>query len=86
MGRTAMLAVFALVAVVGIQGAVTYLKTRSEAEQQQAIVRTLARQNRQLARQQRSLSNPATIVQAARALGMVRQGEHAYVVTGLPGH
>ena len=44
----------------------------------------LPKQNRQLAQQQ-ALNNPATILQDARALGMVRPGERPYVVTGLPG-
>ena len=84
LGRTAMLAVFALVAYVGIQGAISYLHARGQAEQQQAIVQQLARQNRGLEAQVNSLHSPSTIVRDARALGMVRAGERAYVVTGLP--
>ena len=33
-----------------------------------------------------SLTQPATIVRDARALGMVRPGERAYVITGHSGH
>ena len=44
----------------------------------------LTRSNASLRAQQRSLSDPATILRDARALGMVRAGEHPYVVTGLP--
>ena len=84
LGRTVLLGVFLLVAVVGVEGVLSYVKTRTEAQQQLAIVQGLARQNRGLVAQQQSLSNPATIVQEARVLGMVRQGERAYVVTGLP--
>ncbi len=74
-----------LAIVVGlyVQHALAYLSTRSEADQQQAIVRNLTRQNAQLEAQQRSLMQPATIERDARALGMVRLGEHPYVVTGL---
>jgi hypothetical protein len=32
------------------------------------------------------LNNPATILRDARALGMVRVGEHPYEVVGLPKH
>ena len=46
----------------------------------------LTQENANLAKQQRSLSDPATIVRDARALGMVRQGERPYVITGLGGH
>ena len=49
------------------------------------IVRQLTRDNASLRAQQRSLNNPSTIVRDARALGMVRPGEHPYEVTGLPG-
>jgi cell division protein FtsB len=86
LGRTVLLAVFLLVAVVGVEGVMTYARTRGEAQQQLAIVQSLARQNKSLMAQEQSLSNPATIVRDARVLGMVRQGERAYVVTGLPSH
>ena len=86
LGRTALLCVFALVAVVGVEGVLSFLNARTQNQQQLAIVRSLARQNHGLEAQQRSLDSPATIVREARALGMVRAGERAYVVTGLPNH
>jgi cell division protein FtsB len=84
--RTVMLVVLALVAYLGIKGMVTLLSTRSQAEQQQAIVRSLARQNRHLEQLQHSLSQPSTIIRDARALGMVKAGERSYSVTGLSGN
>jgi cell division protein FtsB len=39
----------------------------------------------QLSSQLRSASSPATLEREARRLGMVRPGEHAYVVHGLRG-
>lgn len=84
--RTVMLVVLALVAYLGIKGMVTLISTRSQAEQQQAIVRTLARQNRHLEQLQRSLNQTSTIVRDARALGMVKAGERSYSVTGLSGN
>jgi cell division protein FtsB len=83
--RTVMLVVLGLVAYLGIKGMLTLLSTRSQAEQQQAIVRTLARENRHLEQLQKSLTQPATIMRDARALGMVKAGERSYSVTGLPG-
>ena len=62
------------------------LSVRSQADQQHAIVQQLAQQNSGLERQQRELNQTATIISDARALGMVKQGERPYVVTGLPGH
>jgi cell division protein FtsB len=78
--------VLTVVAGLYIQHALAYLAVRSQANQQRAIVRQLTRENAALAKQQQSLNDPATIVQEARALGMVRPGERPYVVTGLPTH
>jgi cell division protein FtsB len=85
-GRIGLLVVLAVVAVVYIQDALSYFSTRSQAEQQQAIVQRLTRANAQLVREQKALSNPATIVQDARQLGMVKAGEHSFVILGMRGH
>jgi cell division protein FtsB len=72
-----------LIVVVGlyVQHALSYLAVRTQAAQQRALAAQLSKQNAQLATQQRSLNDPATIVRYARALGMVRLGEHPYVIT-----
>ena len=75
-----------VVAGLYVQQALAYLAVRSQASHQQAIVHQLTRSNAGLRAQQRALNDPATIVRDARALGMVRVGEHPYEVTGLPGH
>jgi cell division protein FtsB len=85
-GRVGLLVVLAVVAGLYVQHALAYLSVRAQARQQQAIVRDLQRQNAALTAQQRSLKNPATVQREARALGMVRMGEHPYVITGLPNH
>jgi cell division protein FtsB len=85
-GRVGLLVVLAVVAGLYVQQALAYLSVRSQSQQQQAIVRDLERQNASLAAQQRTLRNPATVQREARALGMVRLGEHPYVITGLPNH
>lgn len=84
-GRIALLVVLAVVLGLYVQQGIALLSVRSEANQQAAIVKRLSQQNAQLARQEKALNNPATIVQDARALGMVKAGERPYVVTGLPG-
>lgn len=66
-----------------VQHTLSYLAVRAEADQQRATVERLSRDNAQLTQLQRSLANPATIVRDARALGMVRLGEHPYSMTGL---
>jgi len=85
-GRIGLLVVLTVVAGLYVKQAMAYLSVRSQSQQQQAIVRNLERQNTALAAQERSLKNPATVQREARALGMVRMGEHPYVITGLPNH
>jgi cell division protein FtsB len=79
-----LLVVLTVVAGLYVKQAMAYLSVRSQSRQQQAIVRNLERQNGNLAAQERSLKSPATVQREARALGMVRMGEHPYVITGLP--
>lgn len=85
-GRYGLLVVLTIVVGLYVEHALAYVSTRGQADQQQAVVRSLQRQNAQLARAARSLSDPATIVHDARALGMVRPGERPYVISGLPRH
>jgi len=83
-GRVGLLVVLAVVIGLYAQHTLSYFSTRSQADQQQALAQNLARQNARLVKEEQSLNDPATIVHDARALGMVRPGERAYVVTGLP--
>ena len=85
-GRVSLLGVLCVVAGLYVQQALAYLAVRSQATHQRAIVHQLSRDNASLQAQQRSLNDPATILRDARALGMVRPGEHPYEVTGLPSH
>ena len=85
-GRISLLVVLGVVAGVYVQQALAYLSVRHQATRQRAIVRQLTRSNASLRAQQRSLGDPETILRDARALGMVRVGEHPYEVTGLPNH
>jgi cell division protein FtsB len=81
-GRIALLLVLLVVVGLYVQHALSYFAVRAQAAQQRAIAEHLSKQNAQLASEQRSLTNPGTIVRDARALGMVRLGEHPYVITG----
>jgi cell division protein FtsB len=85
-GRVGLLVVLCVVAGLYVQQALAYLAVRSQADRQRAIVQQLTRANASLRAQQQSLNDPAVIVREARALGMVRVGEHPYEVTGLPDH
>ncbi len=74
---------FALVAVIGVQAGLSFIHTRAQAAAQDATSRSL-----DIAARSRRGRSPCrarqTIVREARKLGMVRQGEQPYVVTGLP--
>jgi cell division protein FtsB len=82
-GRTSLLVMLVVVAGLYVQHTLSYLSTRSQADQQQAIMHQLQRQNAGLSAQQKALSNPVTIEQDARELGMVMPGEHPYSVIGM---
>jgi cell division protein FtsB len=84
-GRIGLLIVLAVVVGFYVQHALSYLSTKSQFDQQQGIVNRLQHQNTALEREQKSLSDPSTIVKDARALGMVRPGERPYVIIGLGG-
>lgn len=75
---------FVLVIVVGlyVEHTLSYVSTRSQSDQQNAIVNRLTHQNRALARQLNSLNDPVTIARDARALGMVRPREQSYAMIG----
>jgi cell division protein FtsB len=81
-GRIGLLVVLGIVVALYVEHTMAYFHTRTQAEQQQAVVQSLERQNRQLTQQQKSLNDPATIVRDARALGMVRPGEQPFVIIG----
>ena len=85
-GRVGLLVVLCVVAGLYIQQGLAYLGVRGQANRQRAIVRQLTHDNAALRAQQRSLGDTGTILRDARALGMVRPGEHPYEVTGLPQH
>ena len=75
-----------VVAGLYVQQGLAYLAVRSQANHQRAIVHQLSKSNASLRAQQRALNDPTAILRDARALGMVRVGEHPYEITGLPKH
>ena len=82
--RTALLIVLAIVGWIGVHACLTLLHTRDQARNERQIVSALAASNHRLEAELQSLNTPATIMRDARALGMIRQGEQAYVVSNLP--
>lgn len=82
--RLTMLVVLGLVGWVGLHAFLAMMRARAQSNQELSLVSALRRENQALAQQARALQQPATIIRDARALGMVRTGERAYVITGLP--
>jgi len=78
-----------LVVIVGILAlyvgpARTYLSTFHEAQAKRAEVQQLKRDNQRLRARRAALGQAGTLEREARRLGMVRPGERAYSVRGLP--
>jgi len=83
-GRVSLLAVFGVVAVLYVQQALSLLSVHNAAEHQLDVIARLRWENWWLAKEQSTLQDPTTIERRARVLGMVRPGEHPYVILGLP--
>jgi cell division protein FtsB len=81
-GRIGLLVVLAVVVGLYVEHTLSYFATRSQAQQQRAVVTRLTRQNAALTKEEKALNSPATIISQARALGMVRPNERPYVITG----
>jgi len=84
LGRVALLFVLAGVLALYVNPARNYVATWKEANHKQEEVRRLEARNAALRARRRALRRPAAIEREARRLGMVRPGERAYVVRGLP--
>jgi cell division protein FtsB len=82
--RYALLAVFAGLLFLYVNPARSYVDTVRESHHRQAQVRALERDNQALTARRKALGRPDVIEAEARRLGMVRPGERAYVVRGLP--
>jgi cell division protein FtsB len=83
-GRWALLFVLALVLYLYIGPLRTWVSTWQEAKQKRQEVATLRAQNQQLRAHQDSLQRSSALEREARRLGMVKAGERAYIVEGLP--
>ena len=62
----------------------SYWSTWREAKQRSAEVAVLKRENARLRARRAQLKDPRFLENEARRLGMVKPGERAYVVEGLP--
>jgi cell division protein FtsB len=83
-GRVALLIVLALLVLLYIRPASSYVSTWKESKQRKEEVRRLERENAALRARRTALRNDDALELEARRLGMVKPGERAYVIKGLP--
>jgi cell division protein FtsB len=84
LGRWALIGVFALVLYLYIGPAISWIKTYREAGRQRAAVAELRAENAHLRERRRELTGKGALEREARRLGMVKAGERAYIVEGVP--
>ena len=84
LGRWVIACVLALIAYLYIGPARDWVSTYGEAKRKRAEVAALKAENRELRERKRQLQLPMALEREARELGMVKAGERAYVVRGLP--
>ena len=80
-GRIALLGVLAVIVLLYIRPVVHWVQQRNTAANSKADLQQLQAEHDRLQRRLRSLSGPGAIDREARSLGMVKQGERAYVIT-----
>lgn len=83
-GRIALLGTLGVILLLYISPATHWLEQSSTARSQQAELAEVERDNAELKRRVRTLRDSASLELEARRLGMVREGERAYVIERLP--
>jgi cell division protein FtsB len=84
LGRWALLFVLGLVLYLYVGPLRTWVSTWQEAKQKRQEVSTLRAENQKLRVHEASLQRGSALEREARRLGMVKAGERAYIVEGLP--
>lgn len=82
--RVGLLVVLLGVMALYVRPATSYVSTLRESHAKSAEVTRLARENHRLRARRAALRDVNSLEKEARRLGMVRPGERAYVVRGLP--
>ena len=83
-GRALIIGVCLLIAILYIRPLVSIVSARGEAADRRAQVERLQAVNDRLTKRVQTLKSPAALELEARRLGMVKPGERAYVIKGLP--
>ena len=84
-GRAGLGAVLGVIMLLYISPAKHWIEQSRTAGEQKTELRDLTRENQSLKRRVKALDNPGALEREARGLGMVREGERAYVIENLPG-
>lgn len=84
-GRVALLLVMAFVMLLYVGPARSWVSTYSQSKSRHAELQRLQLENKRLTARRKALGDPRTLEREARRLGMVRPGERAYNIDGLPG-
>ena len=85
LGRWGLLAVLALIAYLYVGPTMSWISARGVAGEKREEVAELRTENERLRARQAELRSPSALEREARRLGMVKAGERAYVIRGLPG-
>ena len=83
LGRFALLGMLVFIVLLYISPAKHWIQQSGTAGHQEQELRDLGSENRQLKARLRALRDPGTLEREARELGMVREGERAYVIENL---
>jgi cell division protein FtsL len=81
--RWAAVAVLVLIALSYIHPLASYRHARTEVAERRASIATLERGNAELAQKLTQTSRSEFVVREARRLGLVRPGEHLFIVKGV---
>ncbi len=84
LGRLALLGTLGVIVLLYLSPAKHWVQQSSTAGAQRQELDELTRENQQLKLRVDALRDPGALEHEARKLGMVRQGERAYVIEGLP--
>lgn len=81
LSRAALLAVLFVVLCLYVAPVKRYIQQRGTANAHAEELRALEQENRELRLRARQLRDPQALEREARRLGMVKQGERAYVIS-----
>ena len=84
LGRLALLGTLFVILLLYISPAKHWWEQSRTSNAQEQELEDLTEENRGLKERVRALRDPGALEREARRLGMVRQGERAYVIEGLP--